>query len=806
MKHLYRIIFVGLLLLVTGFSYSQDLSGVIIYINPGHGGYDSDDRNMVIYPYKSGDPNGFWESQSNLDKGLQLRDLLKEVNATTYMSRITNTTADDLPLSQIVREANECNADYMLSIHSNAGVTNYILQLYAGLDPGDTYTYASATPWSDRGREISTVIAKNQYTNEVNCWAANYTVRGDKTFARVAMGWSNGYGVLRGLAVPGCISEGSMHDYMPETRRLMNMEYKWLEAWHFFKSFCEVFNGGNILTGNIAGSVHDSRNKDMNTFVKIKGSKDELLTLDDAVITVNPGNLTYTTDNIVTNGVFVFKQLTPGTYNVNVACKDYYSQDYELIVKAGETTHLNAMLNKQRLTPPEVISHLPNVGEGELVECSAKIIYEFNWDVDVESAINAFSITPEVKGTITFEDSQHRMIFSPDLPYDVSTTYTVKLDKNLKHPDNLTMIDDYVFSFTTKARNRLVMFAGYPTPYVETVHYGKPLFEYRFDNQLYTVTARDAIKVYDSAGTELTKNTRSVKLNSVAAPYGSIAFNLTTDLVEGETYRITMDRGMIDVDGIDIVESIDFTFKTVNMAVTDKTVMLEPETDVLFTVNNDKSNGVSASSATLSSEKAVIGSKSAKLSYTFQADADDNVAYFQPTSVVAVNSDKTIGVHLCGDLTGNEIYLHFTDVSGNSQALKLADLTTNDWTYVEADLSALVKDVSYNLDGISVKHSQKPLSTSGAIYVDNVVLDDTQSTGISSANMNVSTIYYDAVAKVIAIDDTNAKAMKLYNMSGELIAYSNTNRLNVETIQAGVYIIEVEFENKNNVSQKVVIN
>ena len=48
--------------------------------------------------------------------------------------------------------------------------------------------------------------------------------------------------------------------------------------------------------------------------------------------------------------------------------------------------------------------------------------------------------------------------------------------------------------------------------------------------------------------------------------------------------------------------------------------------------------------------------------------------------------------------------------------------------------------------------------------------------------------------------------MKLYNMSGELIAYSNTNRLNVETIQAGVYIIEVEFENKNNVSQKVVIN
>ena len=34
---------------------SQDLSGVKIYINPGHGGYDSDDRNVVISPYTQGD-------------------------------------------------------------------------------------------------------------------------------------------------------------------------------------------------------------------------------------------------------------------------------------------------------------------------------------------------------------------------------------------------------------------------------------------------------------------------------------------------------------------------------------------------------------------------------------------------------------------------------------------------------------------------------------------------------------------------------------------------------------------------------
>ena len=266
MKHICYLI-IALFLLNANKGYSQDLSGVTILVNPGHGGFDSDDRNIPFGKFKPGDQNGFWESQSNFDKGIQLRELLENAGATVVMSRLSNNPTvyktdeagnivtdedgdpiiiytDDTPLTQIVRMANEAEADYMLSIHSNAGVTNYVLQLYAGVDPGDTHVYPTATPFSDRSREISTVIAKNLYENEVNSWASEYTVRGDKTFGRTVMGWSNGYGVLRGLTVPGCISEGSMHDYIPETRRLMNMEYKWLEAWHFYKSFCEIFSFG----------------------------------------------------------------------------------------------------------------------------------------------------------------------------------------------------------------------------------------------------------------------------------------------------------------------------------------------------------------------------------------------------------------------------------------------------------------------------------------------------------------------------------------------------------------------------------
>jgi len=131
----YLIILAGLLLFINP-AQGQDLSGVRILINPGHGGYDSDDRNVVIAPFSSGDQNGFWESKSNLDKGHTLRNMLTSHNAEAMMSRTQNTTADDLPLSAIVQMANEYNADFMLSIHSNAGngVANHVLMLYSGVE------------------------------------------------------------------------------------------------------------------------------------------------------------------------------------------------------------------------------------------------------------------------------------------------------------------------------------------------------------------------------------------------------------------------------------------------------------------------------------------------------------------------------------------------------------------------------------------------------------------------------------------------------------------------------------------------
>ena len=113
---------------------STNPSDYKIYINPGHGGYDADDRLMYLYPIfkdvgntalnESGQytrEQSFWESVSNLDKGLRLDTMLRDLGFQTMMSRIHNTEDDDRNLSAISAEASNWNADFMLSIHSNAG-------------------------------------------------------------------------------------------------------------------------------------------------------------------------------------------------------------------------------------------------------------------------------------------------------------------------------------------------------------------------------------------------------------------------------------------------------------------------------------------------------------------------------------------------------------------------------------------------------------------------------------------------------------------------------------------------------------
>ena len=785
------------LLLISAFVYvgvsSQNLSGIKICVNPGHGGFDSDDRNMTIAPYAQGDPNGFWESQSNLDKGKQLRDMLVTAGANVILTRETNTTADDLNLSVIVAMANAGNADFMVSIHSNAGsgAANSVLQLYAGKDLTDAVVYATATPWSDKSREISTVIAKNQYANQITTWSSSYSVSGDKTFGRVAMGWSDGYGVLRGLTVPGTISEGAMHDYIPETYRLMNMEYKWLEAWNFFKSFSNYFKPNEIIpTGNIAGSVKDSRNLNPATYYKIKG-KDELLSLNGAKLTIVETNQTYTVDQL-NNGVYVFKNLAPGIYNVKAEALGYYAQTTPVTVTAGTNSFFSFSLNKVRNTPPQVLTYSPNVALTDSVECATSIVLNFNWDMDIASTTQAFSITPSVPGTITYEDSQYRLRFTPTQPLDKSTVYTVKLAKTAKHPDNLSMTDDFTFQFLTKNRNRLALVTSYPSDGDKGV-YTRPMFRFVFDRVLNTSNLLTSFKVYDKNGVELVKNSRTYLNNKVTAPFGSCYFELTNALAVNEDYKVVVQANVVDEVGVTVVNPIEIKFHTSAVLVDNQPVVETFETDN-YVYDPAQSSQVTAASIAVNSSKKLFGSYSGLLNYTF--GQPEGIATFKSVShSIVVNHTKVVGLHVYSDLSGNELQLQFTNGT-DVRTVKLCDLNFFGWEFVETSLLSLPESTDYQFTGFRVVRKSGVLSTGGDLYFDNMLLYDKSILAFKNVTNDLIKVYPNPVSDIIHVSMVTPEipTLQLFSIHGLLIKEEQTKNLNVSSIATGTYVLKIKLK------------
>ncbi len=792
MKKIYSIIllFAVSFILIT----AQDLSGVRIYINPGHGGYDSDDRNVVIPPFKAGDPNGFWESKSNLDKGIYLREMLQNAGATAFISRTTNTTADDLPLSQIVAAANASNADFMLSIHSNAGTTanSAVLMLFAGISDGDIHTYPTPTPRSDESKAISTVIAQNLYSNKATNWSSSYSVQGDKTFARVAMGWSDGYGVLRGLTVPGVISEGSHHDYIPETYRLMNMEYKWLEAWHFFKSFATYFKSAQIPTGIIAGTVKDKFILNNAAYNKIPSTNDIYLPINGAKVTLNPGNLVYYTDNL-NNGVYLFKDLQPGTYTMVTEHGDYHSETSTVIVNSNKASYNNVQLNRIRNTPPEVVEYSPNVALTDSVLAGSIIRFKFNWDVDPISAQNAFSIIPAVSGKFVFKEANFVMEFIPDVPLDKSTIYTVKLQKTLSHYDGLSMVNDFSFQFKTASRNQLKLIAAYPLTNETNIDYVKPSFIFVFDKQLQTSELINGVQVYDENGKIVTKNMRSLRHNSVQSPYGSTSFTLAQDLTINKSYTVKIAKGIKDMDGVYLTDTLYIPFHTSNERTVDKKIVEKFETTNLMSVDNAQSNMLISSSALQNSATKLFDIYSYNLKYSFSGKLGGEVIYKFNTPTIKLQSDSVVGLHIYGDLSGNELHLILSSTD-DIKIIKVDSIHYGGWKFKEIELKSLIPSKDYDLIGLKVTQTQAPLSNIGNLFIDNLLVYKNVVSHISLPNVSNVLIYPNPTSSIINIKaslNQTVNLIELYNLSGKMLRTTQGRNMNVSDIMEGTYIVKV---------------
>ena len=768
-----------------------------VYINPGHGGYDSDDRNMVIYPFSAGDSAGSWESKSNLRKGLALREILQKKGYKTTMSRVTNTTADDLALSTIVALCNQSGADVFYSIHSNAtgtsSVANFPMVFYRG------YTGSPQVPYAD---VLAADLEPYLYASQNTVWTNNYQIWGDWSF-RPEWG-TQGYGVLRGNHAVANLSEGSFHDYIPEAYRLLSFAYCWMEGWNISlgadKYFGRLDNfGQGVVTGNIRDDRIKRLQENPQPFIVI--GDDNLMPIGAATVRLldMEGNeVQRCMTDTLRNGIYVFKYVEPGTYNVEVTEPSHFSQTKTVTVAANEPTYQNFYLKRVRDTPPLVVDYSPVWSEGDpAVKCSTSIMLAFNWDMDSVTTCDAFHLDPPVEGSFRWEDSYYRLIFTPTDAFDVNTLYTLTLDKSAEHGGGTPMEEDFSLQFYTQPRNHLTELAVFPYEGAP-VHFKTPTVELRVDSMLDTYNLFQRLRVLDSEGNEVAWNKRSIKYNKNGDDYGYVRIPLVKNIDVGKDYKLILDVDIADTAGIHLPAArvINFTGVDAGADKPGMQVVEDFESADNYFASTGYSIGTGHTYPLITSTDRLFGSHSMQMTYDYY---DRTRIQIEPINELAAtfNVGDTVGVHVWGDMSYNELSVCFS-AGEYTYEFPLGNIDFHGWRYMTVPIRNL-SNKDYKFVGFWLKRGDESMSPTGTIRFDNLLKK--ASSGVDEArlaNMQVRV----AGDYIVVSADTWVQGVELIDTGGRIVKAVGGNCLNITDVDRGVYLVRIHI-NGSTATQKV---
>ena len=354
-----------------GMALAVTADDVRIYINPGHGGWGPNDRPMatISYPMLSStgrpDTCGFYESNTNLWKAFEMKDALQRMGVKAENITLSRTANGPFPydgntygaysklLSVIAAEAEEGGYDMFVSIHSNAltegTTTNYPLYLYRGTNDSEAVSGSKAMCQVSWPRHWMNTLDPTS-----GSWSqTNMVIRGDVTFYGSGSNSTNSasgqtyYGYLGVLkhGVPGFLVEGYFHTYQPARHRALNQDYCRQEGLRLARGAADYFGISGENKGYIMGSVKDAVNSLENSLYNYaSGTVDAYAPINGAIVDLYKGGTlidTYTTDDNY-NGIFVFKNLTPGDdYTIRVTAEGYDDltiRDAYTVI-ANETTH-----------------------------------------------------------------------------------------------------------------------------------------------------------------------------------------------------------------------------------------------------------------------------------------------------------------------------------------------------------------------------------------------------------------------------------------------------------------------------------
>ena len=801
MKLIYKIIFMVFFAVV---SFAQSLDGVKICIDPGHGGHTSDDR-------PPGPESTYWESEGNWFKSQHAKEILTSLGATVIVTRDGNEDSDDIGLSVRSGIANANNVDLFHSIHSNATGTskrrNFTLVIFRGYTDNPTFP-----PAKDYARSVYRNFAKVNHVEDLGY---------DNLLGDLSGWWgSTGLGVLRNLTMQGILSEGSFHDYLPEAWRLKNQEYLRHEAWAITRAVQEHFGVGALPNGNIAGILRDPFESVPASFQPIASLGDSKKPLNHVKVTLQPGGFVYNGDD-QKNGYYFFEDIAPGQYKLYLEAEDYALDSATVTVTANNSVFVNKNLS---LTPnennPNVISTTPVSGVDQASN-AANIEVAFDIRMDAASTESAFSLSPLVDGTFSWEDNQKTLVFDPTQNLTPGVKYTVSISNMAETIFGRSLLFGYNFDFTT--RSKLNLISNYPTN--GAVDISKTVqVRLQFDQAIDNTTLAGNIQFLDSQN-------NSVSLNVDYNLYikGIIAFIPSGSLETGATYKVILGDGIGDIEGVTFQENIEILFTAEDYEITTGDLVDDFEINNYWEDPADNHNSIGIdefSTFKITTTFKKNGSSSGELKYNFtEPDGYYKVSKSIPTSIGG-SSEAEFGIWIKGDLTKNVLEYWFVDAQSNMISIEVDTLNFTGWKMKSIQLSNVGGD-NLTFEGVGIKRTSLT-DSSGVIYIDDAqynfitpVEDVKSSLPVEySLEQNYPNPFNPSTKINFNIPKNSNVKLEIFNIIGEKIAtlisnkeyqpgsytvkWNGTNQFGKQ-VPSGVYLYKISADKFSSVKKMMMI-
>ncbi|MCX8011067.1 MAG: Ig-like domain-containing protein, partial [Ignavibacteria bacterium] len=457
---------------------------------------------------------------------------------------------------------------------------------------------------------------------------------------------------------------------------------------------------------------------------------------------------------------------------------------------------------------------------------NSKIKITFNQRMRKSETQNAFSISPNINGTFSWENFGKTLVFTPTALLSLGVTYSVTIDSNavnfnyvrLDGDGNGTPGGNYSFNFTTKTYSALNITNTYPrngqvdiSPSVE--------IKINFDSPIMQSTLTNNVLLFDGSNNNIPISNILYEENNGK---GRISFNPASQLQYNSLYKIILKTGIKNTLGTPLSSEniIEFTTEQNNF-------VLGIIIDDLETIGGWKDPDYSGSTTgtdpnattfAIVTNKKVSGSASGKITYVFTGNTGVCRTFNSNKPNIGNDPSKKFGMWIYGDLSYHYLEFWFYYNTSTNVTVRVDTIDWTGWKFIEIPISKIpgTGDKLFH----SVVLIQNPNGEkSGAIYIDGIQTRTT--TGLAEINpplnfslsQNFPNPFNSTTNFIFTLPAKSFVTLKVIDILGREV-----KTLIEEVKDAGVHHLNFDFNNlasgmyfytlndgKNSITRKMIL-